>query len=672
VSPAAATAQPKKKKNGRKQRPKSSATLLKMLGWTDKPTVPADVVRVLENADVTPGETTHSYLRRDHALGAEIHMHHVEIRFVTGLLRSCQKRNAFLNLDRLAENEEEVARLRERDACQLKEMANKYKVTTTQLGKLLAGDDAFHQAIDAYAEAQAGEVSAAVVDTGAADSTDADVVERLRRRAWAEEAIRLRDDDTLTSGMLKSPNHNLVHANHTRAGAIGEDILQEALKRAGVAFTTDRENAREEFQDDVVALPDVKLNTPLELCGRQIHWIEAKNIACAPSLLPDWQWNKIKRQLDKYTEKFGPGAVLWTRQVLCAAHAEAAPDVLHLTPIHDPPKAKKKPAGRGGFGYAFGGRDRVINFGRSGANDRSPPNYVENGYDPFFQDLYGMGMLGSKAPPLAPAWPLPFAEPSAAGGLGGAAVGGVFAARGMLPQHQRGRVLSASPAVAHDRAGGQSFSMTEEADADVFTSELLRRAREQRRQWGAIGGEAVARSHPPIDSAEVRRLEATLGTETTSGAAMASGGENMPGLASEGSALTPGAIVGDSPAAPRVHIGIQLASGCGLHLELGGEKTLRDLLNKIDEETVGVQLNVLTDQGMVDDRRLLYRFRFALNGRPNLNSSQLDTALADLDLDRVKLRQKPVEYLPAWEFQVSAVDAVMVSLSSATGYATYY
>ncbi len=90
-------------------------------------------------------------------------------------------------------------------------------------------------------------------------------------------------------------------------GRTGERRLQEWLDRQGVRYLTE-----EELRGRYPKTPDALLDSPLELDGSRIFWIESKG-----NFGDRIEVNRnIKRQLRSYTELFGPGLVIYWFGVL--------------------------------------------------------------------------------------------------------------------------------------------------------------------------------------------------------------------------------------------------------------------------------------------------------------------------------------------------------------------
>lgn len=631
-----------KKKKGKKEKQTSAASAAaraqESLGWTNEPNIPEQLAAALVAATVKPGETTKGYLYRDKKLFGLAHAHGIDHNILTVLLKARQKGNAYANLDALSP--ETVEELRLCDASQLQDLAVLHGVTTSLLGKLLAGDDVLHQVVDAHASAEQGEQTAG----GGSDEN----AEQAKRRRWAEEALRLRVQDMLTTGVLKSPNYNLMHENQKASGAAGETILQRDLNKAKVAFTTDRENACEEFEDDVVALPDVKLCEPLELFGSTVHWIDAKNLAFLPDAMPAWQLEKLKRQLDKYTEKFGPGAVLWTRNILCATTADALPNVLHLRPLHNIKDAKPRKPNMGFKHQHHHGHRRNPHGRREYSHDAIPM---------LLEEMWPVPAVGYRS--AAPLFSGYAAAADSEGdmrqrysGHAQVAHGGVVSSQSHRSQRQAfaNQLRAYGGRTLGDGALGATAGGAVPMGDDVFTYHDLLMPTEQHLGDVMLGEPEL---HLPYDSlrdaaddpmvawgdllqgeaADDSGDEDTKDNGAAATTAAAGEGDDDEGLAlGDSTHLQPEAVnegVAMNPPPTRVSLRIQLASGGELRLEFESSQTLKDLLGAILD-------------GMPPGTEVPAYFRLTQAGGPNLRRSQLYTSLAELDLDRVKLHQRPV------------------------------
>jgi hypothetical protein len=96
------------------------------------------------------------------------------------------------------------------------------------------------------------------------------------------------------------------------------------------------------------ATPDFMFDPPLVIHGKDIRWIEVKNSLLIPEVSFDTQ-SKIKEQAQKFVERFGHGAFVWTKCGFVKSLDKFIPGVMHLsyTVAHSgqrPKQTDKQPA----------------------------------------------------------------------------------------------------------------------------------------------------------------------------------------------------------------------------------------------------------------------------------------------------------------------------------------
>lgn len=129
---------------------------------------------------------------------------------------------------------------------------------------------------------------------------------------------------------------------HARGDA-GEDKLASKLHEAGVlddAFVLEavqRDIQTTLFGKMAFGTPDILFRTGFVVNGTsEVHWIDSKGSCLLPGFAFASQVKRIRRQLEKYVELFGPGLVIWQGPfaeaataglagVRCAAWARASP-----------------------------------------------------------------------------------------------------------------------------------------------------------------------------------------------------------------------------------------------------------------------------------------------------------------------------------------------------------
>ena len=224
---------------------------------------------------------------------------------VLKVIREMQKGAAHHNKEQLYRDDAAVAALRSReprDARGLKALAWEHNCSTSDLGRLLAGNQAMLQAVAALTD----EDEASVVTpyaTGAKDD--------LHRKQWAEAAVELAKNDSIGGHRVACQD------THLQRGTDGESMLAKALDAAGVpisSYKTESQQVAAEFvsqERGKRATPDVLFNAPIEIQGVSVKWIEVKNKLLIPGVSSEDELASYDKQIERYIERFGAGAVVW-------------------------------------------------------------------------------------------------------------------------------------------------------------------------------------------------------------------------------------------------------------------------------------------------------------------------------------------------------------------------
>ena len=272
------------------------------------------------------------------------------------IVQQVQKGVAFRNMETLkAKSDSAVQKIRqERNPSDLKTLGYELNIPTTELGFLLAGDQAMYHVNehpeDVHVQFDDPDIAAASGDGAAASSAASNI-----RRRWAEEACKAVGDDFISGNRLPSSHGSAVS---DRAGEAGETELIKALERAGVArseYLVERELVEKEFRTGnpgARATPDVKFHSPIKIGGRKVGWIDAKRKLLIPGVSSDRELTSFDEQVERYTARYGPGAILWAGKGFCASMLDRNPSVAHFalvdskatssTPTKVTPKKPKK------------------------------------------------------------------------------------------------------------------------------------------------------------------------------------------------------------------------------------------------------------------------------------------------------------------------------------------
>ena len=109
-----------------------------------------------------------------------------------------------------------------------------------------------------------------------------------------------------------------VDALRHDAGKEYEDLLEELLTAEGIPFVTERDLRAEGH----ARTPDVKLEAPIAVRGRVVHWIDSKASFSDPLVHVE----KGNEQFQGYVNRFGPGMVIYWHGIVDDLNAD--PNVL--------------------------------------------------------------------------------------------------------------------------------------------------------------------------------------------------------------------------------------------------------------------------------------------------------------------------------------------------------
>lgn len=199
-------------------------------------------------------------------------------------------------------------------------------MTTTDLGRALAGSSYIKSAIDER-NRNTSDV------THLPDTDDCD-----NRRLIAKATVSCSLHDYITGYTCKSRDtgHVVEAQEHARRlhdrSRRGENRLVEDLRKAG--YPPNSYKTEEQLTKDVVpeATPDVLFNELQIIRGKQVNWIDAKNAGDIPGVTPERVMEALRGQVEKYVERFGPGAILWTKCGFCKDVLSGVEGVSHFRP----------------------------------------------------------------------------------------------------------------------------------------------------------------------------------------------------------------------------------------------------------------------------------------------------------------------------------------------------
>lgn len=112
---------------------------------------------------------------------------------------------------------------------------------------------------------------------------------------------------------------------------MGEDVLIQNLAEMNIprsCFRTEEEQrSMAKESDALISTPDILFSSPIQVFGRTVHWIDAKNSFISPECSAAKIIQDLLAQTQRYKNEHGCGAILWTKcgfsesiQLLLEAH----------------------------------------------------------------------------------------------------------------------------------------------------------------------------------------------------------------------------------------------------------------------------------------------------------------------------------------------------------------
>lgn len=324
------------------------------LPWTDDANIPERVVKAMvglvQESEVEEQiEVKRRYFNLGHLTPGRRHQElfqvackadEVKNKDVRCLILEMQKGTAERNKEKLYESEDHQDRLQvmRDEICptgffslndiieRLRDLADDLNVTTTDLGRALAGYSNVSTAID--------ERNRNTLDvTHLPDTDDCD-----NRRLIAKATVVCSHDDYITGYTCKSRDtgHVVEAQEHARRlddrSRRGENRLEEDLRKAGYPPNSYKTEEQLTKDGEPEATPDVLFNEPQTIRGKRVKWIDAKNACDIPGVTPERVMEALRRQVEKYVERFGPGAILWTKCGFCKDVLSGVKGVSHFRP----------------------------------------------------------------------------------------------------------------------------------------------------------------------------------------------------------------------------------------------------------------------------------------------------------------------------------------------------
>jgi len=358
VPAALAPEEKKEKKKGKKEgktkekKGKTKEKKKKDPPWTEDANIPESVVTAMvalvQEPEVTKQIKVHlPPLSHHHLIGVArgirllVKQENMNYSYMEAFIREVQKGIAEVNKEKLYEGDDHEDRLQvmRDEICppigdsppndeiitRLKHKAIELNVTTTDLGRALAGSSYIKSAIDER-NRNTSDV------THLPDTDDCD-----NRRLVAKATVSCCHEDYITGYTCKSRDtgHVVEAQKHDRRmydqSRRGEKRLVEDLRNAGYprnSYKTEKETKDREPE----ATPDVLFHDPQTIRGKQVKWIDVKSACVIPEVTPERVIAALRAQVEKYVRKFGPGAILWTKCGFCKDVLSGVKGVSHFRP----------------------------------------------------------------------------------------------------------------------------------------------------------------------------------------------------------------------------------------------------------------------------------------------------------------------------------------------------
>jgi len=343
----------KKKGKTKEKKGKTKEKKKKDPPWTEDANIPESVVTAMvalvQEPEVTKQIKVHlPPLSHHHLFGVArgirllAKQENMNYSYMEAFIREVQKGIAEVNKEKLYEGDDHEDRLQvmrdeicppigdsppnDEIIARFRHKAIELNVTTTDLGRALAGSSYIKSAIDER-NRNTSDV------THLPDTDDCD-----NRRLIAKATVLCSHDDYITGYTCKSRDtgHVVEAQEHARRlhdrSRRGENRLVEDLRKAGHPPNSYKTEAQ--LTKDVVpeATPDVLFDELQIIRGKQVNWIDAKNAGDIPGVTPERVMEALRRQVEKYVERFGPGAILWTKCGFCKDVLSGVKGVSHFRP----------------------------------------------------------------------------------------------------------------------------------------------------------------------------------------------------------------------------------------------------------------------------------------------------------------------------------------------------
>ena len=275
-------------------------------------------------------------------------------------------------------------------------------MSTTGLGQLIAGttmmkhefeaansaeEESWSQRAEEFMSERVQELMGRESDLGEEEAKE----EVIWRKHVAMAVVRLAPDDHIDGTLFRG---SIGRKKTDKAGKLGETELEKQLKKAGISedkYKTEKEQQKELEEkkekvkkqeeeekkeqakadillsepieikteeekeekkgkkekkkiDEPICTPDILFHEPIKINGRTVKWLDSKKCLLLPGVSSKQEVDKGIRQMAKYTDQFGPGAILWLKSGFCQSIVDKmGQNVAHFTISKVPIELPAKP-----------------------------------------------------------------------------------------------------------------------------------------------------------------------------------------------------------------------------------------------------------------------------------------------------------------------------------------
>jgi hypothetical protein len=202
------------------------------------------------------------------------------------------------------------------------EMAKQEVITTTYVGMALLGEEAIKFVKEGRYEPPSHVEESIVQQVKASAKNDKFVGYKVRSESEA----------------------HMTECGNKSESALQNKLISRGIQRSDFKTGNELKEARDNLlqkDERFGGAVDILFDTPQIINGRSIMWIECKALI-VPELSNEDKVNALVKQIQKYTESYGEGAIYWYKlgfsQSIADIFNNAGINVVHMTDIENQPK----------------------------------------------------------------------------------------------------------------------------------------------------------------------------------------------------------------------------------------------------------------------------------------------------------------------------------------------